>query len=213
MIYLLLILTFKYKNITFKIMDNQTILIGASIIILIGLLIYKWVKYPIAKYIVLSRTDGDTTKYIAINSIEIIDNYGNKREIVGIEGRGQYTNAWANTLSGSTEAISPSGDIVLNGKNLGYVKNSPTDTLAIGPVMAFLPSVSAASGYLIFTLGCSAKISRINIKSPEDEISKLAMQRVKVYLLDKDKNPVKGTEQIIPVAQLIPPSIHHITFR
>lgn len=192
--------------------DSQTIFAGVLLIILGILIIVTWNMYPVARYIVLSRTDGDTTKYIAVNSIEVIDQNGARREIIGIEGKGHYTNSWANTNSAVTGDLSPAGDVILNGKNMGYVKNTTTDTTAIGPVIGFLPSVAAASGYLIFTLGCSAKISRINIKSPEDDISRINMQRVKVYLLNKDRNPIKGAEQIIPVAATIPQTTHHITF-
>ena len=185
-------------------MNTQTIFAGTLLIVLVLLIVFTWTKYPNAKYIVLSRTDGES-KFIAIGSIEVIDNRGGRREIIALDGKLQTPAGWSN----STSAGSGTADITFDGKKMGYIKEGTT---VIGPVVAFLSSANSA-GYIIFSLGCSAKIARINIKSAEDDVSRNNMQRVKVALLDKDKNPIKGAEQIIPVASSsIPQSIHHINF-
>lgn len=195
-------------------MNAQTVFVGTFLIVLVLLIVFTWTKYPNARYIVLSRTDGDATKYIAINDIEVIDNRGARKEIIGIEGKGIYTSGFANANSASQATAATVPDIKFDGNNAGYVRDSyaAANTPTIGPVVAFVPSSSALMGYLIFTLGCNSKIAKINIKSPEDDTSRVNLQRVKVYLLDKDKVPIKGAEQVIPFASAIPQSIHHIMF-
>jgi len=195
-------------------MNTQTIFAGTLLIILVLIVVFTWTKYPNAKYIVISRSDSES-KYIAVNNLEIIDHHGGNREIIALEGKLKYDTAFANTTAAKAAAGQAVGDIILNGKNLGYVKDANIAAGAdptIGPVIGFLPS-TAANGYLLFSLGCSAKVAKINIKSPEDDISRNNMQRVKIVLLDKDKNPIKGAEQIIPVSSnAIPQTIHHISF-
>lgn len=195
-------------------MNTQTVFASTLLIVLVLLIVFTWTKYPNAKYIVISRTDGEA-KFIAIGSLEVIDNRGGRREIIGYEGKSQTIAGFANSTSAKTAAGQAAGDITFDGKKMGYVKDSAVAAGAdpvIGPVIAFLPSIGNA-GYIIFSLGCSAKIARINLKSAEDDPSRNNMQRVKVVLLDKDKNPIKGAEQIIPVASSsIPQTIHHINF-
>jgi hypothetical protein len=194
-------------------MDTQTIFAGTLLAVLVLLVIFTWTRYPYAKYIAISRSDSEN-KYIAIKNIEVIDNRGNIKEVTGVEGKLQLTSGFANSTAAVAAAAGATGDILFNGINMGYVKDTDVagSGSSIGPVIGFLQSANSTTGYIIFALGCSSKIARINIRSPDDEVSRINLQRVKVYLLDKDKNIIKGAEQIIPTSTTIPSTVHHISF-
>lgn len=198
-------------------MDTETVFTSTLLVVLLFLIVFTWKRYPYAKYIVLARTDKDP-KYIAVQSIEVIDNKGGRREIVGLEGSGQLVSGFSNTVAAKAAAgLSTSGiDVTFNGKTMGYFKDSGVAAGAdpvIGPIIAVLPSNQTETGYMMFSLGCPAKIARLNIKSADDTRSQLNMQRIKVYLLDKDKQIINGAEQFIPSSSsAIPPAVHHISF-
>lgn len=196
-------------------MNTQTVFASTLLIVLVLVVMLTWKKFPSAKYIIISRSDGEN-KYIAISSLEVIDNKGGRREIVGIEGRSQLTDGFSNSAGALAAAAGATtgADIKFNGTNMGYVKDTgvPGSGVPIGPLIGFVPSAAGPSGYLIFSVGCTTKIARLNIRTPEDDTSRNNLQRVKVYLLDKDKHPVKGAEQIIPISSSIPQTIHHISF-
>lgn len=191
-------------------MDTRTVFASALLIILILLIVITWKSYPYAKYIVLARADGES-KYIAVNNLEVIDSRGGRHDIIAIEGKSQLTTG-SSSAAGAL-AATPTLDVTFNGRNMGYFKETINSVAtAVGPVIAALPGAAATSGYIIFTLGCPASIARINIKAVDDDTSRLYLQRVKVYLLDKDKNIIEGAEQIIPISGTIPSTMHHISF-
>lgn len=193
-------------------MDTQTIFAGVLLIVLILIIFFTWTTYPNAKYIVLTRTDGES-KYIAIKGIEVIDNHGARRDIIGLEGKNLVTSGFANSTSALAAIGGAPGDVLFNGRNMAYIKDTgiaATMGPTIGPLIAAV--MDNGVGYILFSLGCPAKIARINVYAVEDDISRTNLQRVKVYLLDKDKKPIEGAEQIIPTSSTIPQSIHHIRF-
>lgn len=194
-------------------MDTRTVFASTLLVILILVIVFTWKTYPYAKYIVMSRTDGES-KYIAVRDMEVIDNRGGRREIVAIEGKNQVVYGFSNQTGAVAAAAGAQGDITFNGRNMGYVKDTGGvgAGIAYGPVMAALSSVSSTTGYIIFTLGCPSKIARLNIKAPDDDLSRANLQRVKVYLLDSDKNLISGAEQVIPVSGTIASTTHHISF-
>lgn len=190
-------------------MNVQTVYLVAILIVLLAIIIFSWRNYPVARFVVLSRADGDTSKYIAINSLEVIDCNGSRREIIGVESRNGLPKGFVSANAATTAAANAVGDVVFDGKAQGFYKDNGN---VFGPIIAVLPSSDAATGYLLFSLGCPAKIARINIKPPEDDRSRNNIQRVKVILLDKDRKVINGAEQIIPVSNSIPQAIHHISF-
>lgn len=193
-------------------MDTQTIFMGTLVIVLLLVLVLIWPRYPIARYIVIARNDRDP-KYIAIQDVEVIDNYGRRKDIVGIEGIDYYTTGFSNSAGALSSAPGATGDILFNGKNMGYVVDPSLSTLTVGPVTGFIPSTKTVTGYLVFVLSCPTRVSRINIRPADDDVSRVNVQHIKVYLLDKDKQVINGTEQVVPITpSIIPPSLHHITY-
>lgn len=199
-------------------MDTETVFAGTFLIVMVLLIVLTWKNFPYAKFIVISRNDTDA-KYVAIQDIEVIDNHGRKLDIISLEGKNQLITGFANATSAFTSITSgatpPVGDIRFDGKNLGYVKDNgfaASVGTPIGPLVGFIPGNVASGAYMIFSLGCSARIARVNIRAVNDDTSRLNLQQVKIYLLDKDKNIIKGAEQIIPMSGTIPQSTHHISF-
>lgn len=196
-------------------MDVRTVIIVVIIIIIILVIVITISGSKYAQYVVVARNDG-ASKYIAIQDIDIIDSKGNSQLIEGFEGKGMWTTGFANSTSALAAAGGAAGDITFDGRKLAYVKDSgvaAAGTPTIGPVVSFLPSTAAASGYLIFQLGCPVKISRVNIRPPDDDTARSNMQFVKVFLLDKDRISIGNAEHVIPATSSnIPRIIYHISF-
>lgn len=200
-------------------MDVQIVFAIVVLMFLFMIIVLTWNTYPYAKYIVMSRVDSEN-RYIAIQDIEVIDNKGVRKDIIGIEGKGNLISGFANTTSAinsdTTGNTAPIGDIILNGKNMAYFKDFGSVSgkgKAIGPIIAAIPGNEVLNGHIMFSLGCSSKIARINIRAVDDEKSRINLQHVKVYLLNKDKHVIHDAEQIIPFSANIPVAIHHISFR
>ncbi len=200
-------------------MNARLIIPVVIIVIIIILMVTTWKTAPHAKYIAISRSDGEN-KYIAIDNVDVFTTNGSKQDIVSIGGKSQTVGAFSNKNSADAATTATAGnDVFLNGTNKGYIKDttsvSPTVTYgtgSIGPVVAFIPSAYAATGYIELSLGCSVPISCIEIKVPDDLTSKTNIQKVRIVLLDEDKNVIKGSEQIIPVSDRYMNTLHKIHF-
>ena len=195
-------------------MDTKTVAIGSILIVLILIIIITATSVRYSQYIIVSRSDN-ATKYVAFQNMEIIDTKGKRHEIASIDGKGILTSGFSNSAGALSAAAGAAGDVTLNGKNMAYVKDSGIggSGTTIGPLLTFLPSASASSGYIIFALGCPIKIAYINVKSADDDTSRANMQYLRFYLLNKNRLPIKGSEYIIPAASsIIPQLIYHIRF-
>ena len=184
---------------------------GAIIVLLIFIMaVYvvaaTWTACPSARYVMVSRSDGEA-KYIAIRDIEIVDSRGSKVEIQSIEGNGKVANGAYDTTTAETVPFTGSNRLYFTDKTV------PPSSAAnkVGPVIAAVTSESASTGFITFVLPCETGISKISIKTVDTPEGRTNMQRVKIVLLDKDKNPIVGCEKVLPTVS-IPKNVHHITY-
>lgn len=201
-------------------MDTRIVFAGAVFIIVLLIVIITWTTYPVAMYVKLVRGDGQS-KFIAVQDIEVFDNNHNKREIASVTGG--VTKLWGDDTTAkaaNTDTLFTTGPIVVDGTTKGYTLDmaasatvpSLVDNNSVGPVVAFLTSSNATTGSLVFKLSCPGKISQVNIRSTDNNTAMKNMQGVKVLLLDKNKDLIKGAEQLIPFTISTPNSVHKIKF-
>lgn len=188
--------------------NTATIFLVVILVILLFILMSD--SLPHAKYVLIQRADGEN-KYVALKDIEIINSQGTRLEIMGLEGNDIVTIGYPYTNV-------PQGGVAyipFNGKNSAYfidtVSGVQSSTL-LGPAIAAITTDKSKNGYMLFSLGCSSKISRVSITALDDNNSRINLQNIRITLLDKNRNVINGTKAVTGVSSPIPRSVHQVSY-
>lgn len=172
------------------------------LIVLCLTVVMTWTTYPMAKYVMISRSDGEN-RFIAIGGIEAFTPHGQRIEFVGLEGAGfvpsgTYDDASSNTL------------INFDGKKHLYFDYDGSGS-KVGPCIAGINNANAATGYIVFPFSCPSRVAKLSIHAAENDLAKHNLQRIKIMLLDKDRNPIINSEKVTPTLAMAR-SVHHILY-
>jgi hypothetical protein len=170
------------------------------LIILCLTVVMTWTTYPLAKYVMISRADGEN-RFIAVGGIEAYTPHGQRIEFVGLEGAGIETTGTYDTSSTSI--------IPFDGKKNLYFTYDGTNK--IGPSIAGINNTNASTGYIIFPFSCPSRVAKISIHATENDLAKHNLQRIKIMLLDQDRNPIINSEKITPTLAMAR-TVHHILY-
>jgi hypothetical protein len=192
---------------------TSTILLAVILIILLFILMSS--NLPYAKYVLIQRADGEN-KYVALKDIEVLNSQGARLEIMGLEGNDIVTFGYPYLNSLQIQNAVQVPYIPFNGKNSAYFVDTilgASSSNLLGPAVAAITTDKSKDGYMLFSLGCSSKISKVSITALDDNTSRINLQNIKITLLDKNRNVIYGTEGVTGVSAPVPRSIHQVIYK
>lgn len=171
------------------------------LIVLCLTVVMTWTTYPMAKYVMISRADGEN-RFVAIGGIDAYTPHGQRIEFVGLEGAGIET-------TGTYDAASTSPTVPFDGKKSLFFTYDGQNK--VGPSIAALNNANSATGYIVFPFSCPSRVAKVSIHATENDLAKHNLQRIKIMLLDQDRNPITNSEKITPTLAMAR-SVHHILY-